>query len=199
MGSRRLRECWDITSARQSARVVALLDECALFDTDPAASSYTGLLQEATHRLEKGLSDHAPQLFVANENILAWYASSARLQFLWRSCKIAHCALLLEGRLPDEWLSQLVLTEVFTNRMAPHLRAPRTNLEEMAIIERFVTSLPGRWFDAGLPAAMASLRDVLGPRAKVCAEAASTAKAAARVLQHMHCYDEAQVILNSLS
>merc|ERR1712232_678845 len=105
------------------------------------------------------------EVFVTADALAGWYTSTARRRLLWRSCKIAHCALKLEGRLPDGRLSHLVLTQVFASRIAPHLRAPRLDIFEMAVIERFVDSLPGRWLEAGLPQVFVPLRDVLGPRA----------------------------------
>jgi len=194
--ARRLRECWDVTSSSQSARAAAMLDECLLFEVDPSASSFAGLLEAALGRLERGLAEQAPEVFVPRDAIPRWYASDARRRLLWRSCKIALCALLLEGRLPDEQLSQLVLGKVFTTRIAPHIRAPRLDPDEMALLERFTSALPKRWLEDGLPPALGPLRDVLGPRAPGGGEAASTAEAAARILQHLRCFDEAQVLLS---
>lgn len=195
--SRRIRECWDITSARQSTRVAELLDECLLFEVDEDASSFAGLLEATAGRLEQGLAEHVPEVFVSSDKVAKWYASGARRTYLWRSCKIAHCALLLEGRLPDSQLSQLVLTGVFSTRLAPHLRAPRLDPEELAVLERFAAALPERWLKQGLPLALGAVRDALGPRAPACAEAAATAQQAARVLQRLRCFDEAQVLLGA--
>eukprot|EP00930_Biecheleria_cincta_P056105 TRINITY_DN42285_c0_g1_i1.p1 TRINITY_DN42285_c0_g1~~TRINITY_DN42285_c0_g1_i1.p1 ORF type:complete len:827 (-),score=223.77 TRINITY_DN42285_c0_g1_i1:25-2505(-) len=196
--SRRLRHCWDVTSLAQSRRVAALLDECLLFEVDQSASAFAGLLEAALARLEKGLEEFAPEVFVTNEALPKWYASPARRRLLWRSCKIAHCALQLEGRLPDEPLARLVLQRIFATRMAPHLRAPRTDPEELAITERLVSALPERWFAKGLPPMLVPLRDALGPRAPGGPEAAKTATAAAKILQRLGCFDEAQAIVESL-
>jgi len=192
--SRRIGSCWDISSAQQSESVAALLDECLLFDSDESATAFAGLLEVAMQRLQKGLAAHAPEVFVANEAIPTWYASKGRQRLLWRSCKIAYCALLLDGRLPDEQLRDLVLTRVYMTRIAPHLRAPRLDAEELAVVERFVAALPVRWLETGLPAALVPLRDALGPRAPSGAEAAGTVEAAVRVLRILRCYDEAQVL-----
>ncbi|CAK0810692.1 unnamed protein product, partial [Prorocentrum cordatum] len=127
-----------------------------------------------------------------------WYASGARRRLLWRSCKIARCALHLDGRLPDARLVQLVLHQVFERRVAPHLRAPRLDKGEMAVVERFVAGLPDKWLEAGLPPALQPLRDALGPRAPAGPEAAETAKAAARVLIRLGSGDEAQALMNQL-
>merc|ERR1712228_970053 len=121
-------------------------------------------------------------------------SSPVRESLLWRSCKIAQCAVLLEGRLPDEQLSQLVFSGIFTNRIAPHLRAPRIHADEMALVEKFVNVLPERWLENGLPPPLAPIRDVLGPRAPKEAATAKTAKAAVRVLRRLRCHDEAQVL-----
>ncbi|CAK0810693.1 unnamed protein product, partial [Prorocentrum cordatum] len=98
-----------------------------------------------------------------------WYASGARRRLLWRSCKIARCALHLDGRLPDARLVQLVLHQVFERRVAPHLRAPRLDKGEMAVVERFVAGLPDKWPGA-----------------------------AARVLIRLGSGDEAQALMNQL-
>lgn len=195
---RRLRKCWDVTSSRQSAQVSLLLDECLLFEVDSSANSFAGLLEVVLQRLELGLAECAPEVFVAAPTIPRWYDSGARRRLLWRSCKIAHCALLLEGRLPDDQLSSLVLGDVFATRMLPHIRTPRLDSEELAMIERFVFSLPERWLMQGLPQSLAALRDALGPRAPQCPEANATADIAARVLHRLRCFDEAQVILDGL-
>jgi len=195
---RRIRDCWDVTSARHAERIAALLDECLLFEVDQSASAYTGLLEAAIQRLEAGLAEQAPEVFVTNDVIPTWYASTARKRLLWRSCKIAHNAVLLDGRLPEEHLSRLVLQSIFATRIAPHLRAPRLDPEELALVERFVFLLPERWLERGLPSMLMPLRDALGPRAPVGKEAAATAPAAARVLLRLRCYDEAQVIMEAI-
>jgi hypothetical protein len=194
---RRLEHCWDVTSARESTAAAGLLDECLLFELDPKAGAFAEILKAAFQRLQDGLADYAPEVFVEERVLSKWYGSAARSRLLWRSCKIARCALMLEGRLPDAQLSELVLTGIFTTRIAPHLRAPRLDSEEMRVIERFVAALPERWFLRGLPAALVPLRDALGPRAPAGPAAATTAEAAAAVLERLHCYDEAQVILGT--
>merc|ERR1712187_452721 len=100
-----------------------------------------------------------------------------------------------------EQLSHLILNSVFSTRIAPHLRSPRTDIDELRLVDRFVTSLPRRWLDQGLPPALAPLRDALGPRATASAAAAAgpdVGEAAARVLRALRCFDEAQVILDTL-
>ncbi|CAE8719593.1 unnamed protein product [Polarella glacialis] len=195
--ARRLRHCWDVTSLRQSERVASMLDECLLFEVDQSAAGFAGLLESALLRLQKGLEEYAPEVFVPSEALSKWYASSARKRLLWRSCKIARCALQLEGRLPDEQLAQLVLSKVFASRIAPHLRGPRLDPEELAIVDRFITALPQRWLERGLPPMLVPLRDALGPRAPAGPEAAASRAAAAKVLQRMQCFDEAQAILDA--
>lgn len=191
---RRIKDCWDITSARHSERIVSLLDECLLFEVDEGAAQYTCLLEATARRLEKGLAEHAPEVFVPNENLPKWYASPGRLRLLWRSCKIAKCAMLFDQRLPDAQISRLILSSIYATRIAPHLRAPRTDPAELQLIEQFVSLLPERWLKPGLPPTLVPLRDALGPRAPKGAEAAKTAEAAARILARMGCHDEAQVI-----
>eukprot|EP00931_Biecheleriopsis_adriatica_P065418 TRINITY_DN39947_c0_g1_i1.p1 TRINITY_DN39947_c0_g1~~TRINITY_DN39947_c0_g1_i1.p1 ORF type:complete len:806 (-),score=204.30 TRINITY_DN39947_c0_g1_i1:149-2566(-) len=195
--SRRIRNSWDVTSLQQSQRVAALLDECLLFEIDQTASTFAGLLESALERLSKGLEEHAPEVFVPNEALPKWYTSSARSRLLWRSCKIAHCACQLEGRLPDDQLAQVVLSKIFATRIAPHLKAPRLDPMEMAVIERFVDSLPERWLERGVPPMLAPIREALGPRAPSGPQAAATAEAAARILHRLRCFDEAQAIVDS--
>mmetsp|Transcript_156415 Transcript_156415/g.501809 ORF Transcript_156415/g.501809 Transcript_156415/m.501809 type:complete len:830 (-) Transcript_156415:59-2548(-) len=193
--ARRLRDCWDVTSAPQSERVAQLLDECLLFETDESSSSsFSGLLDAAVQRLERGLAELAPEVFVAAPEMQRWYASGARWRLLWRSCKIAQCAVKLEGRVPDERLGPLVLGAVFGTRMAPHLRAPRLEGAEMELVEQFVGLLPQRWLAHGVPPSLASLRDALGPRAPRGPEASATAAQASRVLRRLGCFDEAQAL-----
>lgn len=192
--TRRLRECWDVTSARQTSRAVALIDECLLFDSDQSGESLAELFAAAKQRLETGLAEHAPEVFVAAASLQRWYASSARQRLMWRACKIARCALMLDERLPDVALRELVLGGVFATRLAPHLRAPRLDVGEMALLDRFVGLLPRRWLDGGLPPVLAPLRDALGPHAPTGPQAAATAEAAARVLYNLRCFDEAQVL-----
>eukprot|EP00927_Polykrikos_kofoidii_P072783 TRINITY_DN68878_c0_g1_i1.p1 TRINITY_DN68878_c0_g1~~TRINITY_DN68878_c0_g1_i1.p1 ORF type:complete len:1008 (-),score=202.50 TRINITY_DN68878_c0_g1_i1:123-2933(-) len=217
--ARRLRDCWDVTSASQSLRIAALFDECLLFEEDvqpdqglsdgvavdgSAVDNISGdrkfsdLVKWALRRLEKGLEEHAPEVFVPLEALPRWYASAARWRLLWRSCKIAHCAMILDERLPDEHLQRLVLGAIFGTRVAPHLRSPRTDVGEMALLERFVALLPRRWLDGGLPPALAPLRDALGPRAPVGTAVVATAASAARIMQTLRCFDEAQVILQAM-
>lgn len=193
---RRLKECWDITSSNQTARVTALLDECVLFDdSDQSASTYPSLLDAAASRLEQSLTEQAPELFVPDPAVAGWYASDARRCYLCRCCKIATCALSLDGRLQDEKLARFVLSAIFQRRMAPHLRAPRLDPQELAIVARFVEALPERWLEPGLPPMLGPLRDALGPRAPAGPEALATAEVAARVLQRLQCHDEAQALL----
>lgn len=193
--ARRLRDCWDVTSAPQSERVAQLLDECLLFETDESSSSsFSGLLDVAVQRLERGLAELAPEVFVAAPEMQRWYASGARWRLLWRSCKIAQCAVQLEGRVPDERLAPLVLGAVFGTRVAPHLRAPRLEGAEMELVEQFVGLLPYRWLAHGMPPSLASLRDALGPRAPRGPEASATAAQASRVLLRLGCFDEAQAL-----
>lgn len=196
--ARRLRDCWNVTSLRQSHRVAALLDECLLFDTVSEVGAHAGLQDAAFQRLQTGLAECAPQVFVPNEVIPRWYRSAARWRLLWRCCKIARCALALQGRLPDERLSWLVLSAIFATRIAPHLQSPRLDGREMDFVERFVSQLPQSWFMEGLPAVLVQLRDVLGPRAPTGPRAAATAESAVRVLHLLRCFDEAQVLKDSL-
>lgn len=197
--SRRIRDCWDVTSAAQSERVAGLLDECLLFETDEENANFGDLLKAARERLEQGLAEHAPEVFVpAGAALQRWYTSSARWRLLWRSCKIARCAMLLDGRLPDNVLQFVVLSAVWGTRIAPHLKGPRSDPAEMALVEKFVALLPRRWLDAGLPSMLVPLRDVLGPRAPSGPAAEATAESAARVLQALRCMDEAQAIVNGM-
>eukprot|EP00929_Paragymnodinium_shiwhaense_P061948 TRINITY_DN30938_c0_g1_i1.p1 TRINITY_DN30938_c0_g1~~TRINITY_DN30938_c0_g1_i1.p1 ORF type:complete len:834 (+),score=230.02 TRINITY_DN30938_c0_g1_i1:97-2598(+) len=197
--TRRLRDCWDVTSATQSERVALLLDECIMFETDEENANFGELLKAARERLEQGLSEHAPEVFVAaGPPLERWYASSARWRLLWRSCKIARCAMMLDGRLPDNVLQYVVLSAVWATRIAPHLKSPRTERGEMALVEKFVALLPAKWLQAGLPSVLAPLRDVLGPRAPTGVAAEATAESAARVLQALRCMDEAQAIVMSM-
>ncbi|CAE7202509.1 Gcfc2 [Symbiodinium natans] len=190
--ARRLRGCWDVTSMSQSQRAAALLDECLLFEVGEAAEAFGELAEAAVERLRAGLRDFAPEVFVPAPQVTAWYASAARKRLLRRSCKIAACAAQLEGRIPDEKLAPVLLQDIFTTRIAPHLQAPRLRPEEMAIVETFVDVLPERWFENGLPQSLRPLRDVLGPRAPPNSE--STKSAAIALLRRMHCYDEAQAL-----
>lgn len=202
--ARRLRDCWDVTSLRQSARVAAMLDECLLFEVEPAKDASTsdtgfaGLLEVALSRIENCLKRFAPEVFVPNDALPQWYASPARLRLLRRSVKVAHCAAQLEGRLPDSQLAPLLLTHIFATRIAPHLRAPRLDPEEMDLVSRFVALLPARWLECGVPQVLWPLRDALGPRAPSGPQSLVTAKAAALVLQRLRCFDEAQAILDKL-
>jgi len=191
---RRIRDCWDVTSLEHSELIAALLDECLLFETDEASSAYTELLDVSAQRLEDGLAAYAPEVFVPNEALSRWYASSTRLRLLWRSCKIGKCAMLFDQRLSDDKLSQILLSSIFATRIAPHLKAPRLDAAEMTLIEQFVSLLPERWLQSGLPSTLVPLRDALGPRAPKSSDAAATAEAAARILSRMGCHDEAQVI-----
>jgi hypothetical protein len=195
---RRIRDCWDVSSLRHSERIMALLDECLLFETDESASAYAEMLEGAARRLEDGLAALAPEVFVPNEALSKWYGSAARLRLLWRSCKVARCAIVFDKRLPDERLLRLVLSSIFATRIAPHLRAPRTDMAELTLIEQFISALPARWLESGLPPALVPLRDALGPRAPKSKEASHTAEAAARILTLMGCHDEAQVIRSGL-
>lgn len=195
--ARRLKECWDVTSGPQSASVAALLDECTLFETDPATSAFPSLQQAALERVERALAELAPEVFVARDALSRWYASEARRRLLWRSCKIGHCALRLEGRVPEEALMRIVLGRVFTARIAPHLRSPRLDPEEMALLEQLCSALPQGWLEAGLPKELQPLRDALGPKAPKAPEALATAEAAVRILRSLRCFDEAQVLAES--
>lgn len=195
---RRLRDCWDITSLKQSTRVAALLDECVLFESDQGESVFSRLVDAAIQRLETSLAALVPEVFVSADVLAKWYESSARMRLLWQSCKIACCALQLDGRLPEEKLSHFVLTAIFATRIAPHVRALRLYPKELAVIDRFVAALPQRWLEKGLPNMLVPLRDALGPRAPPGAEARVTAQAAARVLRNLRCFDEAQVIMATL-
>ncbi|CAE7584728.1 Gcfc2 [Symbiodinium sp. KB8] len=190
--ARRLRHCWDVTSMPQSQRAAALLDECLLFEVGEGAEAFGELAEAAVERLRAGLRTLAPEVFVQAAQVTTWYASAARKRLLRRSCKIATCAVQLEGRIPDEKLAPIILQDIFTTRLAPHLQAPRLRPEEMDLVERFVDALPDRWFENGLPQALRPLRDVLGPRAPPNAEATKSAAAAA--LRKMRCYDEAQAL-----
>ncbi|CAJ1385446.1 unnamed protein product [Effrenium voratum] len=187
--ARRLRQCWDVTCLEQSKKVAALLDECLLFEVGEDGGFNT-LLQAALERLQMGLRDFAPEVFVPATSVTAWYTSEARTRLLWRCCKIAHCAAQLEGRLPEEQLKPLLL-EIFGTRVAPHLQAPRRHPQEMQLVERFLEILPERWLEP-LPAALAPLRDALGPRAPANCEA--TRPRAVQALQRMKCWDEAEAL-----
>lgn len=192
---RRIKECWDVTSLKQSARVASLMDECLLFEEEQSTTAFAGLLSAAMERLEDGLSLYAPEVFVASDVLSKWYSSPARYKMLWRSCKIAHCALQLDGRVSDAELLRFVLTRIYTARIAPHLKAPRLDAAELAVVEKFVAALPQRWLENGLPTILAPLRDALGPRAPTGPAAAATQEAAGRVLHRLRCFDEAQVLL----
>lgn len=195
---RRVADCWDVSSARQSSQVVAVLDECLLFETADDAAASGRLLEAVMVRLKEGLAELVPEVFVANDALDKWYCSAPRMRLLWRGCKIAHCAAMFDGRLPDELLAHLVLQDIFMTRLAPHLRAPRLDAKELAVVDRFVHALPERWLAAGLPPALAGLRDALGPRAPTGPQSALTLEAAARVLHRLRCYDEADVLLNAV-
>eukprot|EP00928_Gymnodinium_smaydae_P004039 TRINITY_DN11413_c0_g5_i1.p1 TRINITY_DN11413_c0_g5~~TRINITY_DN11413_c0_g5_i1.p1 ORF type:complete len:835 (+),score=229.39 TRINITY_DN11413_c0_g5_i1:187-2691(+) len=196
--ARRLRECWDVSSARQTARVVELLDECTSFEDERRDSGLSELLAATQARLEAGAAELAPEVFVPNAALSRWYASDARQRLLWRSCKIAHNACQLDGRLPEASLKTFVLGHIFSTRLAPHLRAPRTDPVELALVERFVASLPASWLESGLPPALVPLRDALSPRvAPAGPQAAATAEGAAKVLRLLRCADEAQALLQS--
>merc|ERR1712118_582087 len=101
------------------------------------SAAFSELLDAALKRLEQSLTDLVPEVFVAEAEVAGWYASEERMCFLWRSCKVARCAAQLDGRLPDERLAQFILGAVFAQRIAPHLRQPRLDAEEMRLIERF--------------------------------------------------------------
>jgi len=164
--TRRLRDCWDITSSKQTARAVALFDECVQFAAEGDDEvALPELVTAALACLERGLSEHAPEVFVPSEQLPRWYASAARYRLLWRSCKIASCAAMLDERVPDKQLQDLVLGSIYATRIAPHLRSPRIDTSELAVVESFVASLPARWLDAGMPPMLVGLRDALGPRA----------------------------------
>lgn len=190
--ARRLRSCWDPTSGRQTRRAAALLDECLLFEVGEDGA-FNELLLAALERLRHALQHFAPEVFVPAELVPDWYRSDARKRLLWRSCKIAHCAAQLEGRIADEHLAPLVLHEIFATRIAPHLQGPRLHVEELDLLERFLAALPERWLDP-LPAALAPLRDCLGPRAPKGAAAQFTKDRAHRLLQRMKCFDEAEAL-----
>ena len=190
--SRRLRSCWDCTSVEQSKRAAALLDECLLFEVGEAGA-FNDLLLAALERLRHCLHQFAPEVFIPADLVPTWYMSPVRKRLLWRSCKIAHCAALLEGRIADEHLAPLLLNEIFATRIAPHLQGPRLHVEEMDLLERFVSILPERWL-APLPSALAPVRDVLGPRAPKTAAAQFTKDRAFRLLQQMKCFDEAEAL-----
>ena len=190
--SRRLRSCWDCTSVEQSKRAAALLDECLLFEVGEEGA-FNDLLLAALERLRHCLQHFAPEVFIPADLVPTWYMSPVRKRLLWRSCKIAHCAALLEGRIADEHLAPLLLNEIFATRIAPHLQGPRLHVEEMDLLERFVSILPERWL-APLPSALAPVRDVLGPRAPKTAAAQFTKDRAFRLLQQMKCFDEAEAL-----
>eukprot|EP00435_Cladocopium_sp_Y103_P024091 s1313_g5.t2 len=190
--ARRLRTCWDPTSLTQTVRAAALLDECLLFEVGEDGA-FNELLLAALERLRHALQHFAPEVFVPGELVPEWYRSDARKRLLWRSCKIAHCAAQLEGRIADEHLAPLVLHEIFATRIAPHLQGPRLHVEELDLLERFLAALPERWLDP-LPAALAPLRDCLGPRAPKGAAAQFTKDRAHRLLQRMKCFDEAEAL-----
>lgn len=190
--ARRLRSCWDPTSLTQTTRAAALLDECLLFEVGEDGA-FNELLLAALERLRHALQHFAPEVFVPAELVPDWYRSDARKRLLWRSCKIAHCAAQLEGRIADEHLAPLVLHEIFATRIAPHLQEPRLHVEELDLLERFLSALPERWLDP-LPAALAPLRDCLGPRAPKGAAAQFTKDRAHRLLQRMKCFDEAEAL-----
>jgi hypothetical protein len=199
--ARRIRDCWDVCSLKQTERVAAMLDECLLFDNsgeDCAESqmAFNVLVRAALDSLDRGLARSAPEVFVEMSKIASWNESSARQRLLWRYCKVARCSCLLSEQLPQERLSLFVLCDIFQVRLWPHLcaREPRLHSDDMAIIEEFSKALPQRWFTAGMPSALAPLRDALGPRAPALPAAADTAQAAARVLEQIGCLDEAHVI-----
>jgi len=191
--ARRARDCWDVTSSRQSSAMAKLIDECLLFESDTGESSAFGsLVNDIFERLGRGLEDLAPEVFVAASNMSRWYASEGRWRLLWRCCKIAKCAMKLQGRLPDAKLAPYVLTNIFHTRIAPHLRALRLEQQEMDLVEQFIDLLPSAWLARGLPPTLQALCDQLGPRAPP--NAGDTAKQAAKILRKLRCFDEAQAL-----
>eukprot|EP00746_Dinoflagellata_sp_MGD_P006481 gnl/MRDRNA2_/MRDRNA2_112699_c0_seq1.p1 gnl/MRDRNA2_/MRDRNA2_112699_c0~~gnl/MRDRNA2_/MRDRNA2_112699_c0_seq1.p1 ORF type:complete len:811 (+),score=237.42 gnl/MRDRNA2_/MRDRNA2_112699_c0_seq1:65-2497(+) len=193
---RRLLDCWDVSSRSQTEAVVALLDECLLFESEEkTAESFAELLTAVHQRLEEGIAALVPQALFGDDR---WWPSHARMRLLWRACKIADNALLLDERLPDETLAAVLITSLLAQRILPAIKAPRVDLGELEVIEFVIGLIPSKCFENGLPPALAPLRVALGPKAPHKEGADKTVHRAAKILQQLKCFDEAQALLQQI-
>jgi len=158
---------WDPTSQNSTRVVVALVQECLLFDSDPTKPHVRNIASAICSRFEQVLDD----LVVMPESSHLWIGSDFRLRQMRRACKVASCVLLWskhgsaqleDDLLKDSATKHFVLVKILAGKLLPEFqRGDLWNASELSIVDKFVHLLPMAWFVDGAPEPVVPLQQLL--------------------------------------